>query len=283
MAFPTYRDHGVVWVRGVPPEALLGMYRGTELGGWDPAEHGVALPAIIIGAQTLHAAGYAMGVLMDEAVGHDDPTRDAAVAVYLGDGATSQGDTLEAMSWAASFSLPLVFVIENNQYAISTVASRQTTVPLVRRADGFGITGVRVDGNDVLACQGVMEAALQRARDGQGPTVIEAVTYRRGPHTTSDDPTRYREAEETAYWEARDPIARVRALLDAMGGFKQELAALDAEAEQLGARLREACRTMPDPELATMFDLVHVETPPDLVEQRDAVVAWHALDEGVAR
>jgi 2-oxoisovalerate dehydrogenase E1 component alpha subunit len=282
MAFPTYRDHGVAWVRGVPPEKLLGVYRGTDLGGWDPADHGFALPAIIIGAQCLHAAGYAMGVLMDEAVGHgeDDAAvaRDTAVAVYLGDGATSQGDTLEAMSWAATFGLPLVFVIENNHYAISTATSRQTTVPLVQRATGFGIPGVRVDGNDVLACQAVMEQALQRAREGHGPTVIEAVTYRRGAHTTSDDPSRYRDAAEGEYWEQRDPVARVRALLDAAGGFEAELAALDAEADALGERLRAACGALEAPDLAELFDRVHVESPPDLVRQRDAVVAWHALD-----
>ncbi|GAA1744539.1 thiamine pyrophosphate-dependent dehydrogenase E1 component subunit alpha [Aeromicrobium alkaliterrae] len=277
MAFPTYRDHGVAWVRGVPPEKLLGLYRGTDLGGWDPHEHRTALPSIIIGAQCLHASGYAMGIVMDDAVGHGDPSRDAAVAVYLGDGATAQGDTLEALSWAAAFSLPVVFVIENNQYAISTVTSRLSNVPLVRRADGFGIPGVRVDGNDVLACQAVMEAAMQRARDGRGPTVIEAVTYRRGAHTTSDDPSRYRAGEETEYWEKRDPISRVRALLDSIGTFERELAELDAEADALGERLRAACRTLPEPDLAALFDLVHAETTPELVEQRDAAVAWRAL------
>ena len=277
MAFPTYRDHGVAWVRGVPPERLLGLYRGSEQGGWDPAEHGLALPAIIIGAQTLHAAGYAMGVLMDEAVGHDDAAKDAAVAVYLGDGATSQGDTLEALSWSAAFTLPVVFVIENNQYAISTPTNRPGGVPLVRRADGFGIPGVRVDGNDVLACQAVMETALQRARDGRGPTLIEAVTFRRGAHTTSDDPTRYREAAEEEYWEARDPIARVRALLDSAGSHAEALAALDAEADALGERLRAACRAVPDPDLADMFDRMYVESTPELQEQREAVLAWRAL------
>lgn len=282
MAFPTYRDHGVVWVRGVPPERLLGLYRGSEMGGWDPDEHRIALPSIIIGAQCLHAAGYAMGVLMDEAVGHGDPEagdpgRDEAVAVYLGDGATSQGDTLEALSWAASFTLPVVFVIENNQYAISTPTNRPGAVPLVRRADGFGIPGVRVDGNDVLACQAVMETALQRARDGRGPTLIEAVTFRRGAHTTSDDPTRYRESAEEEYWEARDPIARVRALLDSSGAHTEAMAALEAEADALGERLRAACRAVPDPDLADMFDRMYVESTPELQEQREAVLAWRAL------
>ena len=282
MAFPTYRDHGVVWVRGVPPERLLGLYRGSETGGWDPDEHRVALPSIIIGAQCLHAAGYAMGLVMDEAVGHGDPAsgdagRDEAVAVYLGDGATSQGDTLEALSWAASFTLPVVFVIENNQYAISTPTNRPGAVPLVRRADGFGIPGVRVDGNDVLACQAVMETALRRAREGRGPTLIEAVTFRRGAHTTSDDPSRYRESAEEEYWEARDPIARVRALLDSSGSHTEALAALDAEADALGERLRAACRAVPDPDLADMFDRMYVEPTPELQEQREAVLAWRAL------
>lgn len=277
MAFPTYRDHGVIWVRGVPPERLLGLYRGSEMGGWDPDEHRVALPTIIIGAQCLHACGYAMGIVMDEAVGHSDEERDEAVTVYLGDGATSQGDTLEALSWAASFTLPVVFVIENNQYAISTPTNRPGDVPLVRRADGFGIPGVRVDGNDVLACQAVMETALQRARDGRGPTLIEAVTFRRGAHTTSDDPTRYREAAEEEYWEARDPIARMRTLLDSTGSHAEALAALDAEADALGERLRAACRAVPAPDLADLFDRMYVESTPELQEQREAVLAWRAL------
>ncbi len=286
MAFPTYRQHGVAWVRGLPPEKLLGLYRGTDLGGWDPAAYGLALPAIIIGAQTLHAAGYAMGLVMDEAVGHDDPERDSAVAAYLGDGATSQGDVLEAMSWAASFGLPLVFVVENNQYAISSPTSTQTSVPLVRRADGFGMPGVRVDGNDVLACQAVMEAALQRARDGHGPTLIEAVTYRRGAHTTSDDPTRYRSNDESEYWEARDPITRLRTLIentDPVGRDGQPidvaaaLADLDAEAEALGEQMRQACSSLPDPDLAAMFDLVHVETTPELTRQQAELTQWRSL------
>ena len=277
MAFPTYRDHGVIWVRGVPPERLLGLYRGSEMGGWDPDEHRVALPTIIIGAQCLHACGYAMGIVMDEAVGHSDGERDEAVTVYLGDGATSQGDTLEALSWAASFTLPVVFVIENNQYAISTPTNRPGAVPLVRRAAGFGIPGVRVDGNDVLACQAVMETALQRARDGRGPTLIEAVTFRRGAHTTSDDPTRYREAAEEEYWEVRDPITRLRALLDSTGSHTEALAALDTEADALGEHLRAACRAVPDPDLADMFDRMYVESTRELQEQREAVLAWRAL------
>ena len=278
MAFASYRGHGVAWVRGVPPENLLGMYRGTTLGGWDPAEFNLALPAIIIGAQTLHATGYAMGLTLDGAVGTGDADRDAAVMVYLGDGATSQGDVLEAMSWAASFSLPVVFVVENNHYAISVPVTRQTAVPLVRRADGFGFPGVRVDGNDVLACHAVATAALERARGGHGPTLIEAVTYRMGAHTTSDDPTRYRDGTESADWAARDPIDRVRAHLQQLGD--PAFAALEEEAEQLGVHLRAACSAMPEPDLADQFDRVFVDPDPDLQRQRDDYVAWRSLETG---
>ncbi|MGZ8724645.1 MAG: thiamine pyrophosphate-dependent enzyme, partial [Aeromicrobium sp.] len=128
-AFPTYREHGVALCRGIDPALLLGLFRGVELGGWDPAEHGFALYSIVIGAQTLHATGYAMGLTLDDAVGHNDPERDAAVIAYFGDGATSQGSVNEAFDWAAVFNAPVVFFCQNNQYAISAPIERQTRVP----------------------------------------------------------------------------------------------------------------------------------------------------------
>ncbi|EFQ82035.1 pyruvate dehydrogenase E1 component, alpha subunit [Aeromicrobium marinum DSM 15272] len=281
-AFPTYRDHGVAWSRGVPPEKLLGLYRGVSLGGWDPADHGYALPAIIIGAQTLHAAGYAMGVTFDGDVGTGDPDRDTAVIAYLGDGATSQGDVNEALDWAAVFGLPVVFLIENNQYAISSPVARQSAVPLAQRAEGFGLPGVRVDGNDVLACHAVTSAALTRARDGEGATLIEAVTYRMGAHTTSDDPGRYREAAETEEWSARDPLLRVRRHLESVDWPESFFDDLDTEADDLGERLRAACRALPEPDLATLFDRVHVDPDPTLAAQREEYVAWRAGFDGSA-
>ncbi|MFD1859430.1 pyruvate dehydrogenase (acetyl-transferring) E1 component subunit alpha [Aeromicrobium camelliae] len=278
-AFPTYRDHGVAYCRGVDPTQLLGLFRGTELGSWDPQEHRYGLPQIIIGAQTLHATGYAMGLLLDGAVGHGDPERDAATIAYLGDGATSQGDVAESFVWAASYQAPVVFFCQNNQYAISVPLERQTRVPIAQRAAGFGFEGIRVDGNDVLACHAVTRAALQKARDGGGPTLIEAVTYRMGAHTTSDDPTRYRTADETEQWKAKDPIARVRAYLEAEGATPDFFASVEAEADQLGARLREACAQLPEPDLADLFSSVHTDLPPELAAQRDDAVAWQALDE----
>ena len=207
MAFPTYREHGVLYCRGIDPIMPLGLFRGVDQGGWDPNEFKFNMYTIVIGAQTLHATGYAMGITMDGKVGTDDGE---AVIAYFGDGATSQGDVNEAFIWASVFNAPIVFFCQNNQYAISEPLERQTRVPLYQRAAGFGFPGVRVDGNDVLATYAVTRAALDNARLGQGPTLIEAYTYRMGAHTTSDDPTRYRIASEVEAWQAKDPIARVQ-------------------------------------------------------------------------
>jgi len=279
-AFPTYRDHGVAWCQGVDPTAILGIFRGAWLGGWDPAEHRIALSNIIIGAQTLHATGYGMGLVLEGLVGTGDGERDSAVIAYFGDGATSQGDVSEALDWAAVYQAPVVFFCENNQYAISVPMERQTRVPIAQRADGFGLPGVRVDGNDVLACQAVTQRALQRARDGQGPTLIEAVTYRMGAHTTSDDPTRYREASEVEAWKAKDPLDRVRLLLEAEGSTPAFFAGLDDEAEALGVRLREACQRIPEPDLAELFDHVFVESTIENQQQKAEYVAWRGATEG---
>ena len=279
-AFGTYREHGVAWCRGVEPADLLGWVRGVELGGWDPHEHNYNLPSIIIGAQTLHATGYAMGLTLDGAVGTGDPERDAAVIAYFGDGASSQGDVMEAFDFAAVNHAPVVFFCQNNQYAISVPTSRQTAVPIAQRASGFGFRGVRVDGNDVLACHAVTTAALQQARDGGGPMLIEAVTYRMGAHTTSDDPTRYREADEVESWKAKDPIDRVRAYLDSAGTPPQFFTDLEGEGELLGEHLRERCGMMASPDLAELFDHVYVEQTDELREQQAAFVAWRGQYEG---
>ena len=279
-AFPSYREHGVAWCRGVDPALLLGMFRGSDLGGWDPAEHGLALPSIVIGSQALHATGYAMGLTLEGAVGTGNSERDAATIVYFGDGATSEGDVSEALDWAAVYQAPVVFFCQNNHYAISAPTERQTRVPIAQRAAGFGLPGVRVDGNDVLACYAVTRQALQRARDGQGPTLIEAVTYRMGAHTTSDDPSRYRDPAEVESWGAKDPIERVEACLRTAGtpdGYFSELA---EEADRLGAHLREQCQLIPEPDLAALFDLVFVESTVENAEQQAAYVAWQASIEG---
>ena len=174
-------------------------------GGWDPNEKNFHLYTIVIGAQTLHATGYAMGMQKDGA--------ESAVIAYFGDGATSQGDVNEAFIYASVFNAPVVFFCQNNQWAISEPIEKQTRIPLYQRAMGFGFPGIRVDGNDVLAVLAVTKAALQNAREGNGPTLVEAYTYRMGAHTTSDDPTRYRLTDELESWKLKDPIERVKAYL----------------------------------------------------------------------
>jgi 2-oxoisovalerate dehydrogenase E1 component alpha subunit len=278
MAFPTYREHGVAWCRGVDPVRLLELFRGVSHGGWDPREHNMHLYTIVIGSQTLHATGYAMGIQRDGAVGGEDGE---AVIGYFGDGATSQGDVNEAFIWASVSNAPIVFFCQNNQWAISEPIERQTRVPLYRRALGFGFPGVQVDGNDVLACLAVTRKAMRAAREGQGPTMIEAYTYRMGAHTTTDDPTRYRLSAELESWKLKDPIARVKQyLIRSELADKQFLDEVEAEADAVGARIRKACQEMPDPEPLTMFDNVYTSPTRSLDAERDQFAAY--LDSFVA-
>jgi pyruvate dehydrogenase E1 component alpha subunit len=274
-AFPTYREHGVAWCRGIDPLNLLGLFRGVNHGGWDPDERNFHLYTIVIGAQTLHATGYAMGIQRDHAVGSGDPDRDAAVIAYFGDGATAQGDVNEAFVFASTQNAPVVFFCQNNQWAISVPNDKQTTIPLYRRAAGFGFPGVRVDGNDVLAVYAVTKAALDNARSGNGPTFIEAFTYRMGAHTTSDDPTRYRVAAEVDVWKERDPIVRLRTHLVANGMADEDFFdAVDREADELAVHVREGCLALPDPQPLDMFEHVYVDDHPLVDEERKAFAAY---------
>jgi 2-oxoisovalerate dehydrogenase E1 component subunit alpha len=275
MAFPTYREHGVAYCRDVDALTLLGLYRGTNLGGWDPGANNFNLYTIVIGAQTLHATGYAMGVVRDGAVGTGDPDRDTAVLAFFGDGASSQGDVNESFVFAAAGNLPVVFFCQNNQWAISEPVTTQSRVPLYMRSLGFGFPGFRVDGNDVLACLAVTRKALDDARNAQGPTLIEAYTYRMNPHTTNDDPRRYRLGSETETWKLKDPIERVRAYLTREARVGADFfAEVENDAKQLAEHIRTGCRALPDPTPESLFDHVHVTMPDDLREQRDDFAAF---------
>jgi len=272
MAFPTYREHGVLYCRGIDPIMPLGLFRGVDQGGWDPIGMKFAMYTIVIGAQTLHATGYAMGIAMDGKVGTEDGE---AVVAYFGDGASSQGDVNEAFVWASVFHAPVVFFCQNNQYAISEPLERQTRVPLFQRANGFGFPGVRVDGNDVLASYAVTRAALDQARAGQGPTLIEAYTYRMGAHTTSDDPTRYRIASEVEAWQAKDPILRVRRFLERQGlADEGYFDAVDEQARAEAVHLRERVLAMADPAPITMFDNVYPNGSPEIDEEREQFATY---------
>ncbi|GAB4011152.1 pyruvate dehydrogenase (acetyl-transferring) E1 component subunit alpha [Nocardioides ultimimeridianus] len=273
--FPTYREHGVAWVRGIDPVDLLGLFRGVDYGAWDPHEKRFSLYTIVIGAQTLHATGYAMGLQRDGLVGTGDDTRDTAVLAHFGDGASSQGDVNEAFVFSAWANAPVVFFCQNNQWAISEPIDKVSRIPLARRADGFGFPGIRVDGNDVLATYAVTKAAMQRAREGQGPMLIEAYTYRMGAHTTTDDPTRYRLLDDVERWKLKDPLARVEAYLRRNGAADDDFfAELAVEADALGERMRRECKALPDPTPAAIFDGVYAEPTAELLAQRDEVTAY---------
>jgi 2-oxoisovalerate dehydrogenase E1 component alpha subunit len=277
MVFPTYREHGVAWCRGIDPVKLLELYRGVSHGGWNPQEHKFHLYTIVIGSQTLHATGYAMGIQRDGAVGGDPSGQGTgeAVIVYFGDGATSQGDVNEAFVWAPVFNAPVVFFCQNNQWAISEPLEKQSRIPLYQRARGFGFPGLRVDGNDVLACYAVTKTAMQAAREGQGPTFIEAFTYRMGAHTTTDDPTRYRLASELEMWKLKDPIERVRAYLVRTGLAEPAFFAdVEEEAKKVGAHIREAVRTMPDPPPLAIFDNVYAGPNAIVAAEREQYAAY---------
>ncbi len=231
MAFPTYREHGVAWCRGVGPESLLELFRGVNFGGWDPKEHNFALYTIVIGAQTLHATGYAMGM-------QRDGTENAVIA-YFGDGASSEGDVNEAFIFAASYNAPVVFFLQNNQWAISVPEERQSRIPLFRRAHGFGFPGVRVDGNDVLACLAVTRKALQHAREGQGPFSRRGVHL---PHGCAHDvgrPDPLSARERARELEVARPHRAREGLLSRNGLAERRFTSRSKRGDELAARVRD--------------------------------------------
>ena len=260
--FSSYRENGVAYCRGVDLTDIVRVWRGNASSGWDPYAINMATPQIIIGAQTLHATGYAMGIQNDGA--------DSVAVTYFGDGATSEGDVNEAMVFAASFQVPVVFFCTNNHWAISEPVRLQSHIQLSDRAAGFGIPSLRVDGNDVLAVMAATRVALDRARRGGGPTFIEAVSYRMGPHTTADDPTRYRDANELEDWAARDPISRIAALLERKGLLTEELQQqVKDKADAVAREMRTGCTTMPDPEPLDVFKNVYSTPNSWLDRQQD--------------
>ncbi|MCF7552014.1 thiamine pyrophosphate-dependent dehydrogenase E1 component subunit alpha [Pseudonocardia sp. WMMC193] len=276
MVFPSYREHGVAWCRGIDPTALLGIFRGTDHGSWDPLEARFHLYTIVIGNQCLNATGYAMGQKFEGRVGGDSET-DEATMCFFGDGATSQGDVHEGFVWAAAFDAPVVFYCQNNQWAISVPLEKQTRVPLFQRARGYGFPGVRVDGNDVLACLAVSRWALEECRTGNGPVLVEAFTYRMDAHTTSDDPSRYRLADELELWKLKDPIERVRVhLVRELGVGSEFFDSVQEESDALAARFRAFCLAMPDPGPERMFSEVYADRSARLEAQQADYLAYHA-------
>jgi pyruvate dehydrogenase E1 component alpha subunit len=260
--FPTFRELAVALVRGVDVVRYLWYHRGTWHGGpYDPRATRFGPICIPVATQVAHAVGYAIGVAKDG--------RDEVAIAYVGDGATSEGDFHEAANLAAVTRAPAVLFVQNNGWAISVPTSAQTAGEIWKRAAGYGMPGVRVDGNDVLAVYRVTRDAVDRARRGEGPTLIEALTYRVGAHSTADDAARYRGPEEVERARAVDPIARYRSWLRAAGHADDEVVAgFEAEADAFAAEVRAGLVAEGDPPAEWMFDWVYAEPPPTLERQR---------------
>lgn len=294
--FPAYREHAIAKIRGVPLLGIARNFRGLTHGGWDvtdPANGNFHLYTLVLGAQTQHATGYALGQLLDAKRAAADTALDAgeaatatgeATMVFYGDGTSSEGDPNEAMIFAASYQTPEVFVVQNNRWAISVPVTRQSRTPLYRRALGFGIRAVQIDGNDPLAAYAVGRRYLDLARTGEGPGYIEALTYRIGAHTTSDDPTRYREADELETWQRRDPIARLEAHLRTLGVEESFFEEVREAADRQAKQVRDAILAEPDPEPDSMFAHVYSAPHPRIEEQREWLARYESsFEEADAR
>jgi 2-oxoisovalerate dehydrogenase E1 component alpha subunit len=260
--FPTYRESMALVARGIDPVQGLTLLRGDWHCGYDPVATRTAPQCTPLATQSVHAAGLAYAARRKG--------EDTVALVYVGDGATSEGDFAEGLNFAAVFSAPVVFLVQNNRYAISVPLAKQTAAPsLAYKGVGFGVPSEQVDGNDPVAVLAVLGRAVEHARSGAGPFLVEAHTYRVEPHTNADDASRYRDRSEVAAWEARDPIARLERHLRDTGALRDEdVAAAHEEAEAFAARLRERMSAQPQVDPLGMFDHVYATPTPQLREQR---------------
>lgn len=274
--FPSYREHAIARIRGIDPIHIIELLRGVTNGGWNPNDSKFRLYTLVLGTQTLHATGYAMGIQFDGKVGTGDQSHDEACIVYFGDGSSSEGDVNEALVFAQSYQAPQVFFLQNNQYAISVPVVRQSRSPLYLRGEGFGIESYQIDGNDVLISYAVTRLAMDAARAGDGPRFIEAQTYRLGAHTTSDDPTKYREQSEEDYWKQRDPIARFEKFLRFRGESDAFFESVRQEGEDLAADIRRRTLELTPPPVDVIFDHVYTDAHPVTAAQKQWLAEYEA-------
>jgi pyruvate dehydrogenase E1 component alpha subunit len=264
---PSFREHGLMILRGIPAHYIYAFWKGDERGSIIPDDVNCLPTSIPVGSQLLHATGVGLALKLKG-------QRSAAIG-FAGDGATSEGDFHEALNFAGVFRTPTVFFIQNNQWAISVPFKQQTAAAsIAQRADSYGIPGIQVDGNDVLAVYAASKEALERARSGEGPTLIEALTYRMESHTTADDASRYRPDEDLEYWRARDPIDRMHKYLLSRrlwNAGREE--ALQKEAAALVEEEVAKLEAMAAPNPSDIFDHMYKEMPWNLREQRDALMS----------
>ena len=261
----TYRDAALMWRAGYPWALLIAGRTGDERGGQAPEGVNVLPPSITVGGHMIHAVGLAWAEALNGS--------DRVALTSFGDGATSEGDFHEAMNFAAVYRTPTIFLCQNNGFAISYPREEQTrSESIAMKADAYGMPGVMVDGNDVAAVLTVVGEAVARARSGGGPTLIEAVTYRLGPHTTSDDPARYRDEDEAGEWRDRDPLERVRALLERAGRWTPQWhAELEARSSQVVEAAVAEAEALPQPTAEEMLSRMYAEPTSALQAQIDEI------------
>ena len=283
--FPSYREHAVALARGVDFRDLITIFRGSTTHGWDMKAHNFHTYTKVLAAQTLHAVGYAMGLNFDADIEAEtgtrptgqgqatDPAEDKqkpAVAVYFGDGSSTEGDAHESMVFAASYNAPVLFFVQNNRWAISVPFEVQSRVPVSTRAAGYGFEGIRVDGNDVLAVLAATRYAMEKIRAGEGPVLIEAETYRLGPHTTADDPTKYRTDADLEGPLHRDPMIRLEKHLHDNGYADDAFFAEVAEsAQQIASGVREAVLNSEPADFERFFDRVYAQEHQQVEDDRE--------------
>lgn len=265
--FPSYRELGAAVVRGIDLVDYLAFYRGTWHGGtFDPLESRFGMVSVPIASQIHHAVGYALGCKLDG--------KKIVTMVYFGDGATSQGDFHEGCNFASVFQVPVVLFCQNNHWAISVPVEQQTAGSIWKKAEGYGMAGVKVDGNDVLATYLVTKRAVEQARSESRPCLIEAVTYRIGPHSTADDAGRYQPKDQIDYWRKLDPIDRYRKFLQSEGILDEgKEAAISSEADRLAAYIRDGIVGAEPPDVEDLFRWVFSEKTSHLLRQESQMMA----------
>ncbi|WP_422934054.1 thiamine pyrophosphate-dependent dehydrogenase E1 component subunit alpha [Sinomonas sp. P47F7] len=259
--FPTYRDSVAVMTRGVDPVETMTLFRGDWHGGYDPHAHHVGIQSTPLTTQLLHAVGVAHAAKLRG--------EDTVVLAMCGDGATSEGDFHEALNFAAVFHLPVVFFVQNNQYAISVPLAHQSVAPsLAHKAVGYGMAGERVEGNDIVALLAVLDRAVTLARSSSGPLLVEANTYRMQAHTNADDATRYRNEAEVQAWALKDPLNRMRHYLRSTGALTDDVETdFAGDAEDIAQQLRDGLSVEPALDPRDLFRHVFTEPTPQLREQ----------------